>query len=127
MVVIVGLPYPAAKDDKVVEKMKFLDIIKHDGAGRQWYSCQAIRAVNQALGRVIRHKDDFGAVLLCDERYSNGGALNSMSMGLSSWLRPALGVYGSFGLAFQHCEGFFDRVAPCQARQRLASAAAEAE
>lgn len=24
--------------------------------------------MNQAIGRVIRHKDDFGAILLCDTR-----------------------------------------------------------
>ena len=37
--------------------------------GHEWYSQQALRAVNQAIGRVIRHKDDYGAILLCDERF----------------------------------------------------------
>jgi Rad3-related DNA helicase len=29
-----------------------------------------MRSVNQAIGRVIRHVDDYGAVLLCEERFS---------------------------------------------------------
>ena len=39
--------------------------------GREWYRQQASRAVNQAIGRVIRHRHDFGAILLCDTRYSS--------------------------------------------------------
>ena len=30
-------------------------------------------AVNQSLGRVIRHKNDFGTLLCVDERYKNFG------------------------------------------------------
>jgi len=39
-----------------------------DLGGEEWYRQQASRAVNQAVGRVIRHLRDFGAILLCDER-----------------------------------------------------------
>lgn len=38
--------------------------------GQMWYQQSASRAVNQALGRVIRHKYDWGAIFLLDERYS---------------------------------------------------------
>ena len=37
-------------------------------SGQEWYRQQAFRAVNQAVGRVIRHKDDYGAIFLCDHR-----------------------------------------------------------
>lgn len=37
--------------------------------GQMWYQQSASRAVNQALGRVIRHKYDWGAIFLLDERY----------------------------------------------------------
>lgn len=37
-------------------------------SGQEWYRQQAFRAVNQAIGRVIRHKEDFGAIFLCDQR-----------------------------------------------------------
>ena len=39
-------------------------------SGSDWYKQQASRAVNQAVGRVIRHKHDYGAILLCDDRYA---------------------------------------------------------
>lgn len=39
------------------------------GAVVGWWE-QAARAVNQAVGRVIRHRNDFGAILLADERFA---------------------------------------------------------
>jgi regulator of telomere elongation helicase 1 len=38
-------------------------------AGDAWYVQQAARAVNQAMGRVIRHRRDYGAIILADERF----------------------------------------------------------
>jgi hypothetical protein len=37
--------------------------------GEDWYNQQASRAVNQAVGRVIRHRHDYGAIIFCDERF----------------------------------------------------------
>jgi hypothetical protein len=36
--------------------------------GEMWYKQSASRAVNQCLGRVIRHCKDWGAIFLFDER-----------------------------------------------------------
>ncbi len=36
------------------------DIYQRD----RWYELQAWRAVNQAIGRCIRHRHDFGAILM---------------------------------------------------------------
>lgn len=38
-------------------------------SGQEWYGQSALRAVNQAIGRIIRHKNDWGAVFLLDERF----------------------------------------------------------
>jgi hypothetical protein len=32
------------------------------------YTSQAFRALNQALGRCIRHRNDWGAILMVDDR-----------------------------------------------------------
>ena len=37
--------------------------------GDEWYEIQAYRAVNQGLGRCIRHRKDWGAIILVDDRY----------------------------------------------------------
>ena len=52
--------------------------------GEEWYVQQASRAVNQAVGRVIRHRHDFGAIILCDER------LISVTHSLSLTCQPHL-------------------------------------
>ncbi|CAM9303939.1 unnamed protein product [Lampetra planeri] len=74
-VIITGLPFPPKMDPRVILKMQFLDEMNRSRksgekylTGQEWYREQAFRAVNQAIGRVIRHKDDYGAIFLCDQR-----------------------------------------------------------
>ena len=72
-VICIGIPFPSVKDVLVNQKKKYNDKKKAGGAqgvlsGDEWYKIQAFRPLNQALGRCIRHKDDWGAILLVDER-----------------------------------------------------------
>jgi regulator of telomere elongation helicase 1 len=80
-VVIVGIPYPQMTDPKVVLKKEYLDAKSARArsqanpgfgclTGKDWYQQQATRSVNQAIGRVIRHVQDYGSILLLDERYT---------------------------------------------------------
>ena len=61
------------------------------------------RAVNQAMGRVIRHRRDYGAVIMCDERFQAPGARKQ----LSSWLRGLVQVYPNFGAVSGSLTKFF--------------------
>jgi Rad3-related DNA helicase len=55
MVVVIGIPFPQMYDAKVILKRNYLDAKGCQLSGRDWYNQQATRAVNQAIGRVIRH------------------------------------------------------------------------
>ncbi|KAG1453203.1 hypothetical protein G6F56_007631 [Rhizopus delemar] len=61
-------------------------------SGSDWYSIQAFRAINQALGRCIRHKNDWGAIILLEDRFQEEKNLK----GLSKWLRNRVQVNNSF-------------------------------
>ncbi|XP_070104082.1 regulator of telomere elongation helicase 1 isoform X37 [Equus przewalskii] len=109
-VIVTGLPYPPRMDPRVVLKMQFLDEMKGQGgargqflSGRDWYRQQASRAVNQAIGRVIRHRHDYGAVFLCDHRFSYADARAQ----LPSWVRPHVKVYDGFGHVIRDVAQFF--------------------
>uniref|UniRef100_A0A7M4EG31 Regulator of telomere elongation helicase 1 n=1 Tax=Crocodylus porosus TaxID=8502 RepID=A0A7M4EG31_CROPO len=108
-VIITGLPFPPRMEPRVVLKMDFLDEMrkKSGGAqflsGREWYSQQASRAVNQAIGRVIRHRHDYGAIFLCDNRFLNSDVRGK----LPSWVRPYVKVYDNFGHAVRDVSRFF--------------------
>ena len=99
-VIVVGIPYPNLKDKQVELKRKYNDERARAGAGvlsgNEWYAQQAFRALNQAVGRCLRHRNDHGAVLLVDERYAHGGN-GSLTANLPKWLRPALKKCADFG------------------------------
>uniref|UniRef100_A0A671NKQ5 Regulator of telomere elongation helicase 1 n=1 Tax=Sinocyclocheilus anshuiensis TaxID=1608454 RepID=A0A671NKQ5_9TELE len=109
-VAITGLPFPPRMDPRVVLKMQYLDEMcknKISGvkylSGQEWYRQQASRAVNQAIGRVIRHREDYGAIFLCDHRFKGTEARNQ----LPSWVRPYVKIYDGFGTMVRDAAHFF--------------------
>ena len=81
-VMVIGLPFPNWTDSHVQLKREFLKN-KRDSrlSPDQWYNSEMLRAVNQAIGRVVRHRNDYGIVLLIDSNY------NWHLKGLSLWLQ----------------------------------------
>lgn len=114
-VIPIGIPYPAFKDPKVVLKREFND---RQGparkllSGQQWYESQAFRALNQALGRCIRHRHDWGAIILLEQRFTMGRNVNQ----LSKWVRSRVKTFTAFAAAMQSLDGFIrkNRQAPVQ-------------
>ena len=52
-------------------------------AGRDFYENACMRAVNQCIGRAIRHKNDYAAILLIDSRF----ATDRIEKKLPGWIR----------------------------------------
>ncbi|KAJ6700879.1 DNA REPAIR DEAD HELICASE RAD3/XP-D SUBFAMILY MEMBER [Salix koriyanagi] len=99
-VVITGMPFAMRTDPKVRLKREFLDEQTHsqrDGcrvlSGEEWYGQQASRAVNQAVGRVIRHRYDYGAIIFCDERFEHPNRQTQISL----WIQPHIKCHSKFG------------------------------
>ena len=90
-VICVGIPYPSLVDPQIELKKEFNDKHKHFN-GRRWYETQALRAVNQAVGRAIRHKDDWGIIIMLDSRYSD----KRVSVQLSGWVSQFLKVHNDY-------------------------------
>jgi hypothetical protein len=80
---VVGIPFPNTRDFKVELHREWLEK-KRKGSGSRWYTEVAMRAVNQAIGRAIRHKNDYAVCILYDERYKGFGNM------LSKWIRPSV-------------------------------------
>ncbi|CAF0772607.1 unnamed protein product [Rotaria sordida] len=82
-VIIIGIPFAPHHDRRVIAKRHYLDEMnRRNKAGDMWYNQQAFRAINQCVGRVIRHRRDYGAVLFFDQRF--GDNIDK----LSKWLHP---------------------------------------
>ncbi|VBB30954.1 unnamed protein product [Acanthocheilonema viteae] len=76
-VIVVGIPYAPTTNPRIELKKQFLtkqrigiakEELKKNISADEWYQVDAIRGVNQSIGRVLRHKDDFGVVVLVDSR-----------------------------------------------------------
>ncbi|XP_067572478.1 Fanconi anemia group J protein isoform X1 [Pseudorca crassidens] len=109
-VITIGIPFPNVKDLQVELKRQYND--QHSKLrgllpGRQWYEIQAYRALNQALGRCIRHKNDWGALILVDDRFrSNPSRYIS---GLSKWVRQLIQHHSTFESALESLAEFSKR------------------
>lgn len=68
--VLVGIPFLPLMDNRVRRKKELIE--KRDGreTAEKWYLCQTFKTVNQVIGRVIRSKEDFGSILLVDQRFA---------------------------------------------------------
>ncbi|KAJ1989981.1 ATP-dependent DNA helicase chl1 [Coemansia spiralis] len=116
-VVMVGVPYPNLASPELVERLAYYENggagsasdggFKMGPRGRELYESLCMRAVNQSIGRAIRHQRDYAAIVFLDCRYaepriasklpawitggeSNGGTVACKSFG------PALATLASF-------------------------------
>lgn len=73
-------------------------------SGKRWYEIQAFRAYNQAIGRCIRHRKDWGAMVLLDYRFTIPSTKNS----LSKWVRPLARTYTDFEVGMYNLKAWIE-------------------
>lgn len=91
-VIIVGLPYPNPNSPEWKAKMEYIEGkamergAQTGTASREFSENVCMRAVNQAIGRAVRHKGDWATILLVDRRYSQKRILEK----LPKWIQASL-------------------------------------
>ena len=117
-VVIVGLPFPNIMSGEWKAKMSYIETAtierleaaaegtssSRQAAGkveaREFYENACMRAVNQSVGRAIRHKNDFASIIMVDGRFGKKGIRKK----LPGWIRDGL-VEGCEGKGFGELMG----------------------
>uniref|UniRef100_A0A2A4IVS0 DNA 5'-3' helicase n=1 Tax=Heliothis virescens TaxID=7102 RepID=A0A2A4IVS0_HELVI len=104
-VMVVGMPYPNVKSPELQEKMNYLNKTAGGGAGSIYYENLCMKAVNQCIGRAVRHANDYACVLLVDERYSRPQTMAA----LPSFVQKSLISNCNFGTTIGNVAKFFAR------------------
>lgn len=128
-VMVLGLPYPDLRDPELNERLMHADrmvgVSRRAGcssascgvgeegrlgkAGREMYTNLCMQAVNQCVGRAIRHSRDYAAVVLVDVRYTAGdGFGQALRAKLPHWVtRRWRDCPDAFGPAMSALAQFF--------------------
>ncbi|KAA0187478.1 putative ATP-dependent RNA helicase DDX11 [Fasciolopsis buskii] len=116
-VIVVGMPYPNPNCPLLREKMAYLDrqfgnrpSYKSISPGRQHYEALCMRAINQAIGRSVRHAKDYAAVFLVDRRFTRPNIQQKLADWVAYGLQCTLGTNVlkiSLGQAMKKLHEFF--------------------
>ncbi|KAL2425320.1 ATP-dependent DNA helicase chl1 [Exophiala dermatitidis] len=105
VVIAVGLPFPNANGAEWKAKMQHVESLRYQQcrtesilpesqwqieakrASRDFYENACMRAINQSIGRVIRHRNDYAAIIMVDRRY----ATDRIRTKLPKWIQGSIG------------------------------------
>ena len=129
-VLVIGLPYPNIASPEWKAKMEYIEsttvtrltspdlpeterlsvaaaTTKGKQASRDFYENACMRAVNQSIGRAIRHRGDYASIILVDRRYGT----ERIKAKLPEWIRGGVvdgsekkglpGLMAALGLFFR--------------------------
>ncbi|PBC29683.1 ATP-dependent DNA helicase DDX11 isoform X1 [Apis cerana] len=102
-IIVVGMPYPNIKSLELQEKMKYLNENIKPDAGQNFYENSCMKAVNQCIGRAIRHINDYSTVILLDKRYIHKTKV------LPHWIQRTLIIHKTFGSMIGILAKFFNK------------------
>lgn len=65
--VVCGLPFANSQSTEIKEKMSYYDRVGDQTfKGNDYYENLCMKTLNQAIGRAIRHKQDYATIVLVD-------------------------------------------------------------
>ncbi|CAA7261430.1 unnamed protein product [Cyclocybe aegerita] len=113
-VVIVGLPFANIGSPELRERMKYVKRLEEQrgaqnkeknqkDAAAELYENMCMNAVNQSIGRAIRHKNDWASLLLLDRRYGTPSIRNK----LPKWIGSKVVITEGFGHTVKEMGAFF--------------------
>ncbi|CAE6347286.1 unnamed protein product [Rhizoctonia solani] len=105
-VAIVGLPFANLGSAELQARMKYVrEHTSNSGvdAGKELYENLCMRATNQSIGRAIRHRGDWAAIVFIDQRYGTPRIRGK----LPGWIGTDLEVTDKFGDAMKQLGEFF--------------------
>ena len=109
-VILVGMPYPKKGDLRLLERMNYFDNRKKQVAafptGSAFYEGCCFKAINQSIGRAIRHSGDWASIIFLDARYERPRIIG----GLSKWLRDETRILHSISSYSAELKDFNDRM-----------------
>ncbi|SCU78175.1 LAME_0A03576g1_1 [Lachancea meyersii CBS 8951] len=94
-VIMVGLPFPNVFSGELIIKRKHLEqkVVRNGGTSRdatlvarEFYENMCMKAVNQSIGRAIRHAKDYANIYLIDKRYKS----DHIQQKLSNWVQERI-------------------------------------
>ncbi|KAL1410972.1 ATP-dependent DNA helicase chl1 [Vanrija albida] len=104
-VVMVGLPFANVGSVELQERMRYVERLP--GASRdaanELYTNLCMRAVNQSIGRAIRHANDYAVILLVDRRYGT----QRIRSRLPKWIGEDVVVADDWSAAAKGVAAFF--------------------
>lgn len=114
-VLVIGLPFPNIRSAAWQAKIKHIEQKTYErssgseaskqsiakAAGRDFYENACMRAVNQSIGRAIRHRNDYAAIVMIDRRYNKPHIQGK----LPAWIRQSL--VQPTGATVNDLSGFF--------------------
>ncbi|KAF7365416.1 ATP-dependent DNA helicase CHL1 [Mycena venus] len=112
-VVIVGLPFANLGSPELRERMKYVKELEEKrgtkrppgqkDAAAELYENMCMNAVNQSIGRAIRHRGDWASLILLDKRYGSA----SIRGKLPKWIGGRMTVADGFGQVIRELGSFY--------------------
>ncbi|KAI9594752.1 helicase C-terminal domain-containing protein [Syncephalis fuscata] len=111
-VIMFGLPFPNLTSPELQEQLRFINGIENEtgqairlnSKGMKHYESICMRAVNQSIGRAIRHFNDYATIALLDHRYYSNDRIRQS---LPTWIQDRLVNCQRFGEAVGNTAQFF--------------------